>query len=827
MNIPESLVTKILSGKCILFLGAGATKCSGGALGNELGKYIYDELGDIGINYKDNLARYTQMLVNSGYRDSIEEIVRKRFSSLRPSDKFCKLSTIPWKAIYTTNYDDLVEKAYNKQHFYNCIVNPISNTPLGFSGADIPLYKLNGDINTPYKGNNPLIITLDDLRANKNRNDDMILRLMKDMNDTFVFLGYSFADQNEIVMEILDAFHKSERWESIKEKYVILPNISEDVELDLKSYRINYLCGTADEFLNFVGKKSQNNYQVKLNALHNTFTSNKFLKRLQPQALQYISECFDVYNPERDYPVDSKYYYRGGQVSWGIVKYKFDISRDVIITKLDDSKVESSTDSLYLYLQELTDKALFQKVMLNGPSISGKTTAIYRCAYDLMVNGVLSLIFKQQAKYKEGILSTIYDTSKEAFIVFADDVFIDIIEIIKMLNEARRNNLPIIFVLSIRHSDWANTLSAYNKSVLMPFDVTITMKDSYSRDEASIFVDKLIESRVIEACNKFERTGYINKIQKCNNVIQVLIELFDQNDIINSIGSEYDALCEETQYAYGIVSLIYRYGHKVRWEILQRVIAEKYEFTWEDFVEKVLRNDAKGNLYDDEIQGNFYIWGRHRYICDMIVQIHFGGNYSEELTALKEIVRSCAGIETDERFVGGLIHSLLQDEEVKYTEEQIIELLNYSLDALENGKNCSYINHMKGEYYLKQRKFEDAIRCFESNVQNNLNVEYSLHSLGKTYYYMALSETTGSGKYTMHMDLAINKLFQGLCSYKKNEFYYALLMQIFDFLQKNNTLSEKNSKIKKEMEQLARKNLGDETYIKLVEERNLAYISMD
>ena len=96
MNIPESLVTKILSKRCILFLGAGATKGSGGVLGNELGKYIYKEIGDIGIEYKDNLARYTQVLVNSGYRDKIEQIVRSRFSALKPNPDFCNISNIPW-----------------------------------------------------------------------------------------------------------------------------------------------------------------------------------------------------------------------------------------------------------------------------------------------------------------------------------------------------------------------------------------------------------------------------------------------------------------------------------------------------------------------------------------------------------------------------------------------------------------------------------------------------------------------------------------------------------------------------------------------------------
>lgn len=824
MNIPESLMNRILSGKCVLFLGAGATKESGGALGKELGKYIYDEIGDIGVDYKENLARYTQMLVNSGYRDEIERIIRKRFTDLRPNEKFSLISEIPWKAIYTTNYDDLIEKAYMKQHFYNCIVNPNVAIPQGDVGADVFLYKMNGDINVVYNGDNPLVITLDDLRANELKNEKMIVQLMKDLNDTFIFLGYSFQDENEIVTEILKTFQKCDRWESVKEKYVILPEISEDTELDLRSYRIHYLRGTSDEFFETVSKKSQNDYKVKLRALHNTFSSNIFLKQLQPQMLQYISERFDVFEQGRDYPNDSKNYYRGGQVNWGIVSNHFDISRDVEIREIDGVKKDSTIDSLYLYIKERADKNKLQKILLTGTAVSGKTTAIYRCAYDLMINGMLSMIFKQQANYKEGILSTIYEETKQPFVIFADDIFVDIVEIIKMLNEAQRNNLPLVFILSIRIADWANTLSSYNKSVLCPFDVEITMKDSFNQDEAVVFVDKLIKSGLISTCNAYEKRGYVNKFQNCKNIIQVLIELIDQNRIIDSLSSEYDSLCKETKYAYSIVSLIYRYGIKVRWEVLQRTIARNFEFTWDDFIKKVLRNDAKGNLYEDEIQGNFYIWGRNRYICEMIAQIHFGGNYSDELRALKEVVKSCAGIEQDERFAGSLIHSILQDEKIEYTRDQVLDLLDYSIDILESANNCSFINHMKGEYNLRLNDYSGAIRCFESNVQNKLNEEYSIHSLGKTYFYMAQREDVHSGKYRMYMNMAVDKLFQGVKVYRKNQFYYGLLIQIFQYLHLNGTLSEKDSRVESEVEKIAIANLGKKTYDNLLNEK---MVSMD
>lgn len=827
INIPNSLITRILQKKCILFLGAGATKESGGALGNELGKYIYNQIGDIGIDYKENLGRYTQLLVNKGYRDEIERLVRKRFSSLKPSPSFCNIAHIPWKAIYTTNYDDLVEKAYSKQRYYHYEVKTSLSIEQNNSNADIPIYKINGDINLSFPPAKPLVITLNDLRNNKTNNEKMISQLMKDMNDTFIFLGYSFLDENEIVTDILDAFQKNERWESVKEKYVILPHISDDLKLDLESYKINYIQGTANEFFEYLGKKAQNNYKAKLNALRRNYSSNEFLRNLDPQTLQYLSECFDVYDLDRLYPSDGKYFYRGGHPDWGIIKEQFDISRDIKIQKTDKQEELGTTDSLFLLIQEFLQNNKLQKIKLEGAAVSGKTTTLYRCAFDLISNGTLSLIFKQQSTYKEGLLYAIYEKIQEPFVIIIDDVFIDISELIKMLNESENDQLPILFIISCRNSEWANTLSNYNKNVLEPFDCTISMMDSFSSDEAQKFVDKLISTKIISASTEYEKKGYIRNFQKNNNIIQILIELIDNSELDKSLSNEYDNLCPETQYAYGIVSLIYKYGLKTKWEILQRTIANKYDFTWDDFISKIIQNDAKGNLYDDEIQGNYYILGRHRYICEKIVQIHFGGNYSEEISVFKELIVSCSGLDKDERFMGNLINSMLRDVKLYYNPKQIIDLLNFAIDNFENDYNRSFINHLKGEYYITLQDYRSAIRCFDSNVQNKLNEEYSLHSLGKSYFYLAQHEDIQSGEARMHFDLAIDKLMTGLRRYKQNEYYYALLISIYDYLERNNKLSEKNQISRTEMMNIAHKHINESTLKLLISENGSSKLTME
>ena len=827
INIPNSLITKILQKKCILFLGAGATKESGGALGNELGKYIYNQIGDIGVDYKENLGRYTQLLVNKGYRDEIERLVRKRFSSLKPSPSFCNIAHIPWKAIYTTNYDDLVEKAYSKQRYYHYEVKTSLSIEQNNSNADIPIYKINGDINLSFPPAKPLVITLNDLRNNKTNNEKMISQLMKDMNDTFIFLGYSFLDENEIVTDILDAFQKNQRWESVKEKYVILPHISDDLKLDLESYKINYIQGTAEEFFEYLGNKAQNNYKAKLRALRRNYSSNEFLRNLDPQTLQYLSECFNVYDLNRLYPSDGKYFYRGGHPDWGIIKEQFDISRDIKIQKKDNPEELGTTDSLFLLIQEFLQNNKLQKIKLEGAAVSGKTTTLYRCAFDLISNGTLSLIFKQQSTYKEGLLYAIYEKIQEPFVIIIDDVFIDISELTKMLNESENDQLPILFIISCRNSEWANSLSNYNKNVLEPFDCTISMMDSFSSDEAQKFVDKLISTKIISASTEYEKKGYIRNFQKNNNIIQILIELIDNSELDKSLSNEYDNLCPETQYAYGIVSLIYKYGLKTKWEILQRTIANKYDFTWDDFITKILQNDAKGNLYDDEIQGNYYILGRHRYICEKIVQIHFGGNYSEEISVYKELIVSCSGLDKDERFMGNLINSMLRDEKLYYTPKQIINLLNFAIDNFENDYNRSFINHLKGEYYITLQDYRSAIRCFDSNVQNKLNEEYSLHSLGKSYFYLAQHEDIQSGEARMHFDLAIDKLMTGLRRYKQNEYYYALLISIFDYLERNNKLSEKNQISRTEMMSIAHKHINESTLKLLISENGSSKLTME
>lgn len=121
----------------MIISSARSYSCIWRSLGEGFGQIFFDSIGDTGVEYCDSLSLYTEALVKKGYRDDIEETVRKRFRNLQPSIGFSKIAEVQWKAIYTTNYDDLVEKAYSKHNYYNCVVMSCLEFQIGMGCCEL------------------------------------------------------------------------------------------------------------------------------------------------------------------------------------------------------------------------------------------------------------------------------------------------------------------------------------------------------------------------------------------------------------------------------------------------------------------------------------------------------------------------------------------------------------------------------------------------------------------------------------------------------------------------------------------------------------------
>ena len=203
MRLEESIMHAI-DGNAVLFLGAGFN--SGAInfnderfpLGNELCQRIIED-GNIDVSEdsekdKEDLQYISERYLENNTKTDLINFLKKQFTCKKLSDAQKIISSINWKRIYTTNYDDTIEYASKIGEVQRDSIDPKKNYAdvLRKKGAII---HING-----YIGN----VREDDLddtfklldRSYQRRtipDSDIALTLSNDIKNAqcFIFIGYS------------------------------------------------------------------------------------------------------------------------------------------------------------------------------------------------------------------------------------------------------------------------------------------------------------------------------------------------------------------------------------------------------------------------------------------------------------------------------------------------------------------------------------------------------------------------------------------------------------------------------------------------------------
>ncbi len=96
-----------------LFLGAGASMASGAPSGKELARKLIGAL-DPDSGLPGELMDIASVLELRRGRPELIEALRGLLQPLRPAGGMEALPAFDWSAIYTTNYDYLVERSYER-----------------------------------------------------------------------------------------------------------------------------------------------------------------------------------------------------------------------------------------------------------------------------------------------------------------------------------------------------------------------------------------------------------------------------------------------------------------------------------------------------------------------------------------------------------------------------------------------------------------------------------------------------------------------------------------------------------------------------------------
>ena len=118
-NNLTSAIGQIHLQRSVLFLGAGFSKDATNVmgrnmlLGSELASYLAKELGE---DPATDLETISGLFIDTLGRERLLDILNQEFRTADVSDAQKTVLSLPWKRIYTTNYDDVIENCLADLH---------------------------------------------------------------------------------------------------------------------------------------------------------------------------------------------------------------------------------------------------------------------------------------------------------------------------------------------------------------------------------------------------------------------------------------------------------------------------------------------------------------------------------------------------------------------------------------------------------------------------------------------------------------------------------------------------------------------------------------
>lgn len=181
----------IINNKASLFLGAGFSINSGLPSWKQLIAPLAKDL-DIKMDSYHDFAQITQYYENArSRRDLLDEIIKQIRKPVKPNPILAELLSLNFENIWTTNYDNIIEKSLDENGIkYNTIAN---DSNVGFHSQNaVNVFKCGGDTNNI----TDIFLTKTDYEDYSNSRKAILSFLTNDLIvKDFLFIGYSFKDQ--------------------------------------------------------------------------------------------------------------------------------------------------------------------------------------------------------------------------------------------------------------------------------------------------------------------------------------------------------------------------------------------------------------------------------------------------------------------------------------------------------------------------------------------------------------------------------------------------------------------------------------------------------
>lgn len=455
ISLPIPLVEAVKAQRCVLFLGAGASKEARNAKdetppdANQLRDILADRFFKKPMTNRDVMAVAEMAIATSGSAPQVYEEVRRAFTGFAPQEAHKLIPTFNWRAIATTNYDTIVEEAYKEvptrvQQLVPFVKDdePIDER-LREATNPVPYLKLHGCLNHIHDMDIPPVLSREVYSTYSKNRTRLFLRL-KDMafEHTYIFVGYRLDDSH--IRELIYNLGPGQRprW------YMVTPSAeaediafwaTKNVEL-IKSYFGEFMAALDDAIPPLFRRLSQSADVADL-PIRRFYKASSLESDATNRSLR--DDLTFVHAGMPFEPQSAEQFYSGYDTGWGAIMNQLDVRRQV------------EEDILYKSVLENEAPAGPVLIVVKGPAGSGKTIALKRSAYEAATaNKVLTLWFNSDGALRPEVFSELHELTGRTIYLFVDDVALHVEGLLTLLKRARAEKLPLVVIGAERDADW-------------------------------------------------------------------------------------------------------------------------------------------------------------------------------------------------------------------------------------------------------------------------------------------------------------------------------------------------------------------------------------
>ena len=457
-NIPPVLIDAIKEERAVLFLGSGASRQASHPKMEQIpqAEKLRDMICDEFLGGKLNqqpLSAVSAMATTEAGLHSFQEYIRSLFLPFEPADFHLLIPMFRWRAIATTNFDLIVEKAYdNVRKPLQNLVKVVKDGD-GFDGRlqkevdPVGFYKLHGCIDSYTDSEIPLILGTEQY-ASYIKNRTRLYGRFQDLGYEcpIIFVGYSISDPHiqRILFDLTDKTIKRPPF------YLVSPKIDPIETRHWARNNVDTIEATFEDFLNTIERSIPPIARAIPAGLGGgELTIRKYYPHSNPQEPAFLEKFLTrnvthIHSGLSATMQDPREFYRGYDDGWGCITQKLDADRSITDSVL--------VDAVLLEEGERRPAELF---MLKGPGGNGKTVSLKRIAWEAGVT------FNRLVLYPTGpaglnieALDEISRLTDERIFLFVDRVALVRNELHELLRTARSRSLPISVVGAERDNEW-------------------------------------------------------------------------------------------------------------------------------------------------------------------------------------------------------------------------------------------------------------------------------------------------------------------------------------------------------------------------------------